>query len=227
MECIRHEILNNFQAANLYFFQSFRYNVTYEEVWETQPGKPSAWVTWRPSDHWKNLTGMVWTHINFIRTFQVTLLAGITWRGRGRRKTSERLSDTLRLLVASRQWHSLHGGIFLENFQKGGGGGVVYRPAWHWSKMLFFASVFRSGFRKFYLIYNTFFGTFKSASVTEHQHSWNLPELVITSPSVLFILGYAKRNILIRLSLKLYPILDDEDYSLHLFSDQKLKTVTI
>lgn len=85
----------NFQAANLYFFQSFRYNVTYEEVWETQPGKPSAWVTWRPSDHWKNLTGMVWAHINFIRTFQVTLLEGITWRGRGRRKTSERLSDTL------------------------------------------------------------------------------------------------------------------------------------
>ena len=169
MECIRHEILNNFQAANLYFFQSFRYNVTYEEVWETQPGKPSAWVTWRPSDQLKNLTGMVWTHINFIRTFQVTLLAGITWRGRGRRKTSERLSDTLRLLVASRQWHSLHGGIFLENFQKGGGG--VYRPAWHWSKMLFFASVFRSGFRKFYLIHNTFFGTFKSTSVTEHQHS--------------------------------------------------------
>ena len=122
MECIRHEILNNFQAANLYFFQSFRYNVTYEEVWETQPGKPSAWVTWRPSDQLKNLTGMVWTHINFIRTFQVTLLAGITWRGSGRRKTSERLSDTLRLLVASRQWHSLHGGIFLENFQKGGGG---------------------------------------------------------------------------------------------------------
>lgn len=32
MQCIRHEILNNFQAANLYFFQSFRYNVTYEEV---------------------------------------------------------------------------------------------------------------------------------------------------------------------------------------------------
>lgn len=62
MECIRHEILNNFQAANLYFFQSFRYNVTYEEVWETQPGKPSAWVTWRPSDQLKNLTGMVWTH---------------------------------------------------------------------------------------------------------------------------------------------------------------------
>lgn len=31
-QCIRHEILNNFQAANLYFFQSFRYNVTYEEV---------------------------------------------------------------------------------------------------------------------------------------------------------------------------------------------------
>ena len=62
MQCIRHEILNNFQAANLYFFQSFRYNVTYEEVWETQPGKPSAWVTWRPSDQLKNLTGMVWTH---------------------------------------------------------------------------------------------------------------------------------------------------------------------
>ena len=32
MQCIRHEILNNFQVANLYFFQSFRYNVTYEEV---------------------------------------------------------------------------------------------------------------------------------------------------------------------------------------------------
>ena len=96
--------------------------------WETQPGKPSAWVTWRPSDQLKNLTGMVWTHINFIRTFQVTLLAGITWRGRGRRKTSERLSDTLRLLVASRQWHSLHGGIFLENFQKGGGGGWCTAP---------------------------------------------------------------------------------------------------
>lgn len=30
--------------------------------WETQPGKPSAWVTWRPSDQLKNLTGMVWTH---------------------------------------------------------------------------------------------------------------------------------------------------------------------
>ena len=128
MECIRHEILNNFQAANLYFFQSFRYNVTYEEVWETQPGKPSAWVTWRPSDQLKNLTGMVWTHINFIRTFQVTLLEGITWRGRGRRKTSERLSDTLRMLVASSQWHSLHGVIFLENFQKGGGGGCTAPP---------------------------------------------------------------------------------------------------
>lgn len=62
MQCIRHEILNNFQAPNLYFFQSFRYNVTYEEVWETQPGKPSAWVTWRPSDQLKNLTGMVLTH---------------------------------------------------------------------------------------------------------------------------------------------------------------------
>lgn len=148
----------NFQAANLYFFQSFRYNVTYEEVWETQPGKPSAWVTWRPSDHWKNLTGMVWTHINFIRTFQVTLLEGITWIGRGRRKTSERLSDTL--IVSGMPSVALppRRDIPWKLPERGGGG--VYRPAWHWSKMLFFGSVFRSGFRKFYLIHNTFFWYF-------------------------------------------------------------------
>ena len=169
MECIRHEILNNFQAANLYFFQSFRYNVTYEEVWETQPGKPSAWVTWRPSDQLKNLTGMVWTHINFIRTFQVTLLAGITWRGRGRRKTSERLSDTLRLLVASRQWHSLHGGIFLENFQKGEGGCTAPPDT---DPKFYFQSQFSDLVLESFTWSTTlFFGTFKSASVTEHQHS--------------------------------------------------------
>ena len=135
-QCIRHEILNNFQAANLYFFQSFRYNVTYEEV--RDPTRQAIGVghvkTFGP------LKESNWTHINFIRTFQVTLLEGIRGRGRGRRKTSERLSDTLRLLVASRQWHSLHGGIFLENFQKGGGGvpprltlikNVIFRVSFH------------------------------------------------------------------------------------------------
>lgn len=162
MQCIRHEILNNFQAANLYFFQSFM------KRWETQPGKPSAWVTWRPSDQLKNLTGMVWTHINFIRTFQVTLLEGITWRGRGRRKTSERLSDTLIVSGIPSVALPPRRDIPWKLPERGGG---VYRPAWHWSKMLFFASVFRSGFRKFYLFPTIFFGTFKSASVTEHQHS--------------------------------------------------------
>lgn len=169
MECIRHEILNNFQAANLYFFQSFRYNVTYEEVWETQPGKPSAWVTWRPSDQLKNLTGMVWTH-QFHQNFPGDTIGG-HYMKRKWSKENIREAERYSKIVSGIPSVALppRRDIPWKLPERGGGG--VYRPAWHWSKMLFFASVFRSGFRKFYLIHNTFFGTFKSASVTEHQHS--------------------------------------------------------
>lgn len=168
MQCIRHEILNNFQVANLYFFQSFRYNVTYEEV--RDPTRQAIGVghvkTFGPIKE-SNWNGM--NTYQFHQNFPGDTIGG-HYMKRKRSKENIREAERYSKIVSGIPSVALppRRDIPWKLPERGGG---VYRPAWHWSKMLFFASVFRSGFRKFYLIHNTFFGTFKSASVTEHQHS--------------------------------------------------------
>ena len=136
---------------------SFRYNVTYEEV--RDPIRQAIGVGHvkilgpNKDSNWNGMT----TH-QFHQNFPGDITGG-HYIKRKRSKENIREAQRYPKIVSGIPSVALppRRDIPWKLSERGGG---VYRPAWHWSKILFSESVFRSGFRKFYLIHNTFFWYF-------------------------------------------------------------------
>lgn len=136
---------------------SFRYNVTYEEV--RDPIRQAIGVghvkIFGPNkdSNWNGMT----TH-QFHQNFPGDITGG-HYIKRKRSKENIREAQRYSKIVSGIPSVALppRRDIPWKLPERGGG---VYRPPWQWSKILFSESVFRSGFRKFYLIHNTFFWYF-------------------------------------------------------------------